>query len=691
LTLSKLFRLFEPREQLTVTQWADRYRWLSKEAHSTGGKYDSAFAPFQREPMDSANDCTVTKTVLMFASQLTGKTEIANNVIGFHIDWRPSPILVVQPTQKPMGEAWSKDRLVPMIRDTPRLKGLVAGAKSRDSGNTIFHKSFPGGHVSIGGANSPSNLASRPIRVVILDEVDRYPVTAGKEGNPCELAIKRTETFPDAVVFEIGSPTIKGASRIASSFEASDKRYFFVPCPKCSYFQTLKWCNVLFSFPILGGTGDPPGSSPATVLERRPADAVLVCDNPECRAHLTDADRLAMIYDARSHWRATAPFTGVRGFHLNGLYTPFKPKRGYRNRLHQAAAEFLAAKKKGHFDIMVWVNTFLAETYEEIGDRSETKDLLKRRENYGPELPPEVLVLTMAVDVQGDRLELEVTGWGADFESWAVQYLIIPGNPLQPQVWRELDAVLERTWRARTEQSAESKAQDTPSPLAPGSLPAPRELHILCTTIDSSAYTDEVLGYTKPRFARRVFAVRGSNIPGQPLVGTISRNNRRRAPVYRIGTDTAKSIVHGRLKLEASGPGYMHYPRGDEYGFDDVYFSGLTAEEPRVVYTKGIPKRVWVKTRPRNEPLDIRVYAAAAIAILQPDWNVLTKRLAAKIRTYTLQPYSDASPTPADSNATLDPNQIAAARANPQASKTVRPSKPPGSSKKNFVTGWKKY
>lgn len=635
-SLGDLFTLFTPRPALTVSTYADEHRWLSKEANFAGGKYSSAYAPYQREPMDSSQ-ADVQRIVLMWASQ-TGKTETINNIVAYFIDWDPSPMLVLQPTLD-MAETWSKDRLAPMVRDSPRLKPLIARTRSRSSGNTILHKSFPGGHVTSAGANSPASLASRPVRVLLLDEVDRYPDSAGAEGDPISLAIKRTDTFSDAVIFETSTPTVKGASKIEADFQLSDQRYYFVPCPHCGFFQTFKWANVQW----------PEGHTEL---------AVLVCENPECKQTITDAQRLKMVLDPRSHWRATARFNGIIGYHLNGLYSPFRTKRGYKTRLHQAAAQFLEAKHRGRLALMVWVNTFLAETFEDVGDRIEQTDLLRRRENYGPALPGEALLLTLSVDVQGDRLEAEVTAWGDQYESWGVQYLILPGSPLQPQVWRDLDALLEQTWKT-----------------ADG-----RMLNLVCTTIDSSYSTDEVLAYTKPRFGRRVYAVRGSNIASQPLIGTLSRNNRRRAPVYRVGTDTAKNMIHGRLKLEDPGPGYMHFPRGDSFGFDATYFSGLTAEEPRTVYVKGMPRRVWVRIRPRNEPLDLRVYACAAVAILQPDWSVLTRKLPiSRSTTYTLKQEAPPSGDP-------EPKTVK--------NKTTPPpplSKPAAARRRSFTRSWRKF
>lgn len=588
---SRWLGILPPPPRLNCREWSDEFRYLSKEANAKGGKYRSAFAPYQRAPMEDVNDQQVQSTCLMWASQV-GKTETVNNITGYFIAADPSPILVVQPTVE-FAESWSKERLVPMLRDTPALRGLVKDARSRDSGNTILHKSYPGGNIAVVGANAPAGLAGRPRRVVLLDEIDRYPASAGTEGDPCLLAERRTEGFWNAVIFKTSTPTLKGASRIEAEFEQTDKRYWFCPCPKCGNFQTLKWAQVQW----------PDG---------KPEEAFYECENQTCRAHWTDEERVKAV--RAGEWRATAPFKGKRGYHLNGIYSPFKAKRGFRNRLHQMAAQFLEAKASGREGLKTWVNTFLAETWSEVGEQLEASALMKRREDYGPEVPNGALLLTLSVDAQGDRLEAEVTGWGPGEESWGIQYAILPGNPLQDGVWKDLDEFRKRTWKR-----------------ADG-----LEMRIVTVCVDSSFFTEDVLAYCKPRFAERVYAVRGSNQAGQPIAAGPFRNNRKRCPVYRVGTDTAKGMIYGRLKLEEAGPGYMHYPRGD-FGFDEAYFSMLTAEEIRTEYRRGFPVRVWHKTRARNEALDIRVYAQAAIVILQPDWKGLTKNLASKVRTNTLK------------------------------------------------------
>src|SRR5882672_4269896 len=271
-----------PPPSLTVSQWADAHRRLSSESSAEPGEWHTSRAPYQRGLMDAVADPAIREIWVMKAAQI-GWTEILNNVIGFHIDQDPAPILLVQPNLE-MAEAWSKDRLAPMIRDTPALRGKIADPRARDTGNTLLHKTFAGGHLTIAGANSPAGLASRPIRIVLFDEVDKFPSSAGAEGDPISLGKKRSTTFWNRKMLAGSTPTIKGSSRVEEGFEASDQRYYFVPCPHCQEFQRLTWPQVRWP-------------------EGRPEAAVYVCQH--CGAEISEAQKPAMIL--AGEWRASKP------------------------------------------------------------------------------------------------------------------------------------------------------------------------------------------------------------------------------------------------------------------------------------------------------------------------------------------------------------------------------------------------
>lgn len=547
-----------------MTEWAESYRRLSSEASAMPGMFRVALAPYQTEPMNAPMDNTVQTVVLMWASQ-TGKTEVINNLVGYHVDLDPSPILCLQPTLE-IAASWSTDRLAPMLRDTPVLKNLVADPKARDSGNTKLHKKFPGGHITIAGANSPASLAARPIRVVLCDEVDRYPASAGTEGDPVALAQKRSDTFFNSVQVITSTPTLAGVSRIEAWLERSDKQQWHCPCPKCGTFQVLKWGQVKWE-------------------KDQPKTAWYECE--KCAEPLDDAGRIAMVRSGE--WRATAPFTGVRGFWLSGLNTMFPAKRGFGGRLHQFAAEFLAAKRGGVETLKSWTNTFLAETWEEEVERIEIAPLMSRIEPYSAECPDGVIVLVAAVDVQGDRLECQVVGFGESDEAWAIDLFKIFGSPDSPDTWKALDEVLLKSFDHES-----------------GAI-----LKIKRVFIDSGFREQAVYRFVRDRQARGVFAIKGSSDQNAPLWKPPKSIKGHGVGIIGIGGNVAKDILFGRLKQTDVGPRYIHFPEGR--GFDETYFAQFRAEEKRTKYVRGFPVFEWKKIAERNEAIDLWAYNIAAL------------------------------------------------------------------------------
>lgn len=379
--LRKAYRAgYTPPPDLTVSEWAEENRMLSPEASAAPGRWYTV--GYQGGIMDALNEPSVETIVVMSSAQI-GKTEIELNIAGYYIDQDPSPILVVHPTVE-MGMAWSKDRLATMLRDTPCLKSKVKDPRARDSGNTTMHKVFPGGHITVAGSNSPAGLASRPIRVVLADEVDRWPESAGSEGDPLKLAFKRTTTFWNRKRIVVSTPTIAGKSRIESMFSESDQRRYFVPCPHCESFQTLKWPQVHYS----------------------PDDyfsAVYACE--ECGAELTDADLNGMV--RRGEWRATAPCRGIAGFHINELYSPWRS-------LADTVADFLEAERAGKEAMQVWVNTSLGEPYEpEVKAAVSESHILKYRSDTARNLvPPDTARIGLVVDTQQAGFYYQVWAFG---------------------------------------------------------------------------------------------------------------------------------------------------------------------------------------------------------------------------------------------------------------------------------------
>jgi len=631
--LRSLAVLLAPPPRFNCLQWADKHRFLSRESSAQPGKYLSVVAPYQREPQEAITDPRVPSVCLHWAAQL-GKTEILSNIVGFFIDAEPAPILMVQPTVE-MAQAWSKERLAPMLRDTPVLSGRVRDPKSRDGENTILHKTFEGGNIAIVGANAPSGLAGRPRRVILLDEIDRYPPSAGTEGDPCALAERRAESFWNAIVIKTSTPTVKGSSRIDIAWEESDQREWWCPCPRCGHFQTLAWSQVQWP-------------------KDEPVRAWYECAG--CQAHLSDHERVAMV--RRGQWRPRHPERRPRGYHINGIAILFRAGRGYDNRLHQMAAQFLDARAGGTMRLRVWVNTFLAESWEEQAERIPEGELMKRAESYGPKVPANVLVMTAGCDVQADRLEVEVVGWGLGEESWGIHYKVIPGRPDDPATWRVLDEHLQQKW---TREDG-------------------LELRIVAAGVDYGAFTDDVLRWTRTRFARGILGVKGSPTMGAPVVNALRRNNRFKAAVITVGTDQAKALLYSRLQLGEVGPGYCHFP-GTAAGYDAAFFSGLTAEELRITFRRGFAFREWHKTRARNEPLDARVYAFAMLRYLNPNWT----KLAAGIEKRMAAPSTSAAgrqPAPGPLVAAAP-----ASRSGKPASKSFVGGARPG----GFAGGWRRF
>lgn len=567
--LHKLFqditKCVAPPKKLKVSEWADAYRQLSSEASSEPGQWITDRAPYQREIMNAVNDPNV-ETVVVMSSAQVGKTEIINNIVGYYMDYDPSPMLLLQPTLE-MSEAYSKDRLAPMIRDTTVLRNKMGDVKSKNSGNTLLHKTFPGGHITMAGANSPSSLASRPIRILLADEVDRYPASAGTEGDPLSLAAKRTTTFWNRKLIYVSTPTIKGISKIEKEYEESTMEQWCLPCPICGAIQPLTWGQIRFE------------------------DVTMECIH--CRSRSTEFEWKS----SAGIWVPRQENIIKRGFHLNELASPWR-------RWGKIIEDFKIAKKNTE-TYRVWINTALGESWEEKGESIDVEVLIKRRQRYDCKVPENVLVLTAGVDTQDDRLEVEVVGWSVGKESWGIEYKIFYGDPGQKVVWQQLDDYLNEEFR-----------------YADGT-----GLRISCVCIDSGGhYTTEVYKFCKDREHRRIFAIKGKGGDGIAFVGKATRSNRENCALFSLGVDSGKETILSRLKIDFEGDGYCHFPIESEKGYSKEYFEGLTSEKRIIKYVKGRPKIEWCKkSGVRNEPLDLRNYATAALEILNPNLESLKK------------------------------------------------------------------
>ena len=527
-----------------------------------------------REPMQAISDRRTREVVVMSSSQV-GKTELLLNAAGYFIQQDPSPILAIQPTLE-MARDWSRTKLASLIRES--IPGIVAEARSRDSDNTALFKKFPGGFLAIQGSNSPAGLASRSVRVLLLDEISRYSETT-IEGDPIQLAVKRTTTFANSKVIAVSTPTWKGC-RIEEWYNQGSRGQYLVHCPHCGEPQTLTWPNVKWD-------------------EDNPDSAVYVCSSGCIIQH---HDKPRMIKDG--FWEhENDDNERVRSFHLSELYSPWRS-------WSDMARDFLKAKAAPEL-LQVFINTSLGESWDHDGGHELAWDqFLERREAFNVlSCPESALVVTAGVDVQRDRIEVSIIAWGDDHECWVLDHKTIWGEAAQGTVWTELDTVLQEPIRT-----------------VDG-----RELKIQCACIDSGGHwTDNVYAFTRPRAARRVFAVKGSSKPAQPVVSRPSIVGRSRVPLYSVGTDTAKQWIHGRLPSDEP-PAMLHFSEV----LDDEYFKQLTAEKLIERKIGGTVRLTFKKTRARNESLDCFVYALAAVNILQPNFAKMANR--GEVKTEVVQ------------------------------------------------------
>ena len=593
------FRGLRPDPSLWVDQWADEYMRIPRDTGAAEpGQYRTSRTPYAREPMrclSPAHPCK--RVVTMVASQLM-KTQIALNWIGGLIHMVPSNILTLLPSLSLAKRVSS--RIGKTIKATPVLRERVAANRSRDARNTMDTKEFEGGSLYVTTAGSAANLAELSARYIYGDEIDRWDVDVGEEGDPIELAETRGSTFGrNAKFYFSSSPTIKGASRIADLFETSDQRYYYVPCPHCGHMQVLEWESLHYS-----------------------ADYSVVhyqCAGPDCDVLIEEHHKGQML--AQGEWRSHAKGDGETiGFHLNALYSPL----GWMD-WRSLAKQFEKAKKaqnRGDLEPMqVFYNTRLAKVWDSAQEQTKA-DALKeraRRETYGlGSMTLRVLMLTASVDVQANRLELMVMGWGVGMERWIIDYQVIWGDPADERTWAVLDEKLKVRY---------------PHPCGVG-------LGILATAVDSGGHhTDEVYQFCRVRRWRNIFAIKGASKPGKPVIaqrpsmvdvtwkGQTERNG---AELWFVGTDTAKDWIYNRYPFE-DGPGALHFAND----LPDEFFDQCVAERKVARYVRGHKRIEWVKGKAeRNEALDLMVYCLAMAHYLglnrykEHDWERIRQALA---------------------------------------------------------------
>jgi phage terminase large subunit GpA-like protein len=555
--------------------------------------------------MDVFNE-PYTHTAVYMTSGRVGKTSVLMNTMGYCIHLDPCPMLGIQPTDQDARD-WSKDDISSTIRDTPVLTELVIDSGLKRSDSTMTHKIFPGGYLNLAGANSPRGFRRVTMRVILADEVDGYPASAGDEGDPLELAKNRTMTVWNRRILITSTPTVTGVSRIEEEWELSDKRHCFVPCPKCGHFQVLifwgrsKFANLTNGKGYLKFDND----------NGHVKNVRYVCEN--CEAELTEADKIAMV--RKCEWRALEPDRkGVAGFHINTLYSTFVT-------WEDVAQNFLNAQGSQE-KLRAFVNVWLGETWDDGESYSVSVEaLFNRREQY-TKVPNKVLVLTLACDVQHNRLEIVVKGWGLNEESWLIDYEVIMGQPEVKTTWALFDDYLKKEWERED-----------------GTKMRP-----LTSFVDSGYLSHVVYAFCRARQHRRVYAIKGRT-PCNSLFIKPARRGKSSERVVTIGTDHAKEAIFPRLRVaDEKHEGYMHYNQKASA----EYFDGLTSEKPVIVIAKnGSRRRIWRRLKNRaNEPWDLEVYNYAALKFSRVNLEQRHKDLESMEKKDPSIPGSDAPPVP---------------------------------------------
>lgn len=575
----------KPLPKTSVSNWADNHRMLSSGISAEPGKWKTSRAPYQKDIMNAFTEPGIHRVVVKSSSQI-GKSDMMNNVIGRFAHLDPCAIMMIQPTID-MAQDYSKTRIAPMIRDTKVLNNLFYDVKSRDANNTILSKVFPGGRLIMCGANSPAGLASRPIRILLADEVDRFPDSAGTEGDPVDLAAKRMTTFWNSCMGLFSTPTNEGSSRIDEEYLAGTQEEWQHKCPNCGEYHLLRHIDMTVDYKEIK---TPSGKK--TVIVN---DVKWRC--PHCGFSFSEKEmkQTPQKYISRN---ADALKNGIRSFFVNGFTSPWMTWT-------RIMREWLEAKGDPEREKVI-MNTVFGESYKQKGAFEDEQIFLRRRESYRAELPNGVLLLTAAIDTQDNRLEYEVVGWGKEEECWGIRKGIVLGAPSQDRTWKEIDNILDKTYHF-----ADGKG-----------------LKVVRTFIDSGGhYTSDVYNYCQKNFHKQRFAIKGRGGPGIPLIYKIAKANNAKAPLILLGVDDGKQQIMDRLSIDSPGPLYFHFPQDEgikelsNRGYDDLYFKGIISEHKKVYKRNGVLREVWETTKNvRNEPLDLRNYNLACMKSLKPDW-----------------------------------------------------------------------
>ena len=575
----RVYEAFRPPSDEGVSAWADHNMIIVGKSAPEPGPWHTDRAPYQREIMDSFSERGIHDIVVMSAAQM-GKTNMLMNMMGRMIDLSPGPSLLVMPAEDD-GDNFSKERLAPTIEACPALSSKVYGG----NGSTIRQKNFPGGFLSITGAMSPGGLKSRPIQYLFMDEVDGYPASAGIEGDPVSLARKRTQNFIFAKRVLTSTPTMKSTSRIYREFLRGTQEEWEFTCKHCGGIHQVHFDDVKFT---KSETPDVNGNP-----EYEVESVYWKC--PSCHGTMTEYE----VKRAPAKWvphNAKAIKRGVRSFHMNAFMSPWSDWK-------QECKRFLDSKDDPEM-LKTFYNLELGLPFERKEQNTMPESIYLRREHYDAEVPDGVLVITIGIDTQENRLEYEVKGWGRDEESWGIQYGALPGRADEADVWEQVDALLDREWKMKNGKTMKAAV----------------------SFMDAGGhYWDDVIRECHKRRHKRLYAIKGDNKDTGPLVRR-SRDTKGGLNLFMLNVYVGKRAVLYNAGITVPGPRYMHYPDDDSCGYDEEYFKGLISEQVLVVKKKGVYVEEWVKVYERNEPLDVCNYARCALKGFKFDLDSFERR-----------------------------------------------------------------
>lgn len=576
----KTLNMFRPPSDETVSEWADHNRIIVGKSAPEPGPWHTDRAPYQREIMDAFTQKGVHDIVVMSSAQI-GKTDIIMNMMGRMICLSPGPALHVMPAEDDC-DGFSKERLQPTIDATPALRERVYGG----NGSTIRFKSFPGGFISLTGAQSPGGLKSRPIRFLFMDEVDGYPASAGVEGDPVSLAKKRTQNFTFAKRVLTSTPTLKSSSRIYREFMRGTREEWEIKCKHCGEHSQVIFDDIRFEKEVTAESGRKKEYEITSVVWR--------C--PKCSGTMTEYE----VKRAPAKWVPYNPKAlsrGIRSFHINAFLSPW-------SKWADQCKKFLDSKDDPEM-LKTFYNLELGLPFE-YSETTAIPDLMyMRREHYKAEVPAGVLIITIGIDTQDNRLEYEVKGWGRDEESWGIQYGVIPGRADEESTWQMVDELLDRQWH--TENGKTIKAA--------------------VTFMDAGGhFYDAVVEHCNARRHKRIYPIRGDNKDTGPLVHH-TKSTKRGLNLFILNVYVGKRAVLHNAGIETPGPRFMHYPDDPDAGYDEHYFRGLISEQVKMVSYRGAMVEKWVKIYERNEPLDVCNYSRCAFKGFKIDLDAWEKRL----------------------------------------------------------------